>query len=108
MPLSGAVVELWENELQHCPFDADATLFIAYFASAEMGCFEAPAGAATLPDRPVCRISPITNNGTHDDDDNGLLIDLTSRLAVPKQRHASSTPWTISACRQSALTTSER
>src|SRR5262245_48827605 len=78
--ITGDVVRLWGDELRNCPFDTDAnTLFIAYFASAEMGCFVAlnwprPRSVIDL----YAEYRRCTNDGTYDDDDNSVLLDLES------------------------------
>jgi len=40
--VTGAVIKLWDDELNHCPFECDdSELFIAYYACAESACFDA-------------------------------------------------------------------
>jgi hypothetical protein len=39
--ITGEVINLWGDELNHCPFTCDdSELFIAYYASAESSCFD--------------------------------------------------------------------
>jgi hypothetical protein len=57
---SNRLIRLWRDELGSrppFPVDDDA-LFVAYFASAELGCFlELGCAAAGAGPRPVCRVS---------------------------------------------------